>query len=99
MSSSLLLLMVIAAVICSINSVEAQLVADFYKASCPNAETVVAAAVSAALNKNSGIAPGVLRMHFHDCFVRVSSAIHEPPGWQLSPSRTLVSVEPISLSK
>lgn len=78
--SSRLLLMVLAAVIWSINIVEAQLVADFYKSSCPNAETVVAAAVRAALNKNSGSAPGVLRMHFHDCFVRVSSAIHEPRG-------------------
>ena len=78
--SILLLLRVFAAVICNINLVEAQLVADFYKTSCPNAEMVVAAAVSAALNKNSGSAPGVLRMHFHDCFVRVSSAIHEPRG-------------------
>ncbi|WVZ96645.1 hypothetical protein U9M48_042257 [Paspalum notatum var. saurae] len=42
----------------------------FYKKTCPSAETIVQQTVAAAFGNNSGVAPAMIRMHFHDCFVR-----------------------------
>ncbi|CAH2043573.1 unnamed protein product [Thlaspi arvense] len=41
----------------------------FYSTTCPTAETIVRNAVTAGFNANPAIAPGILRMIFHDCFV------------------------------
>lgn len=45
---------------------------DYYGSSCKDAETVIKKAVQTELAKNLKHAAGVLRMHFHDCFVEVS---------------------------
>lgn len=45
----------------------------FYKASCPSAEDIVKAKTKSYISRVPSLAPSLLRLHFHDCFVRVSS--------------------------
>ncbi|CAL0304983.1 unnamed protein product [Lupinus luteus] len=51
-------------------AVKAQLKNGFYSSSCPSAETIVRSTVESYFNKDPTIAPGLLRLHFHDCFVQ-----------------------------
>ncbi|CAL5183197.1 unnamed protein product [Lathyrus oleraceus] len=42
----------------------------FYSSTCPKAESIVKSTVTSHVNSDSSLAPGLLRMHFHDCFVQ-----------------------------
>ncbi|XP_039024389.1 peroxidase 25-like [Hibiscus syriacus] len=43
----------------------------FYSSSCPKAEAVVRSTVESHFNNDPTVAAGLLRLHFHDCFVQV----------------------------
>ncbi|KAK1310529.1 Peroxidase 12 [Acorus calamus] len=42
----------------------------FYKTTCPNLESIITKQLKSAFSNNSGLAAGLLRLHFHDCFVQ-----------------------------
>ncbi|PON39323.1 Peroxidase [Parasponia andersonii] len=51
-------------------SVNSQLETEFYFSSCPEAEDIVRSTVESHLDKDPTVAAGLLRLHFHDCFVQ-----------------------------
>nr|GEU36479.1 peroxidase 64-like [Tanacetum cinerariifolium] len=56
--------------ILSFFSLGTSLSSNYYKKTCPNAESIIKKAVIDA-TKNDKTAPaGLIRMHFHDCFIR-----------------------------
>lgn len=56
-----------------LGSLEAQMIVGYYSSTCKVAELIVKNEVRNAVIKDMGIAAGLLRLHFHDCFVRVCS--------------------------
>lgn len=52
-------------------SVHSQLQVGFYTTSCTLAETIVKDEVQKAFFRDPGVTAGLVRVHFHDCFVRV----------------------------
>lgn len=49
----------------------ADLKVGFYASSCPKAESIVKKVVQNRFNRDKSITAALLRMHFHDCAVRV----------------------------
>lgn len=46
---------------------------QFYDESCPRAQEIVKSIVAKAVAKETRMAASLLRLHFHDCFVKVSA--------------------------
>ncbi|KAF3546665.1 hypothetical protein DY000_02002314, partial [Brassica cretica] len=42
----------------------------YYSSSCPRAESIVRSTVESHFDSHPTISPGLLRLHFHDCFVQ-----------------------------
>ncbi|XP_077247480.1 peroxidase 5-like [Tasmannia lanceolata] len=70
MGLSVGMLLALAVGLCLSVGLEAQLQIGFYKSKCSTAESIVRDEVIKAFNRDKGLAAGLLRMHFHDCFVR-----------------------------
>ncbi|KAI3519409.1 hypothetical protein L1887_08498 [Cichorium endivia] len=51
-------------------TLQAQLQVGFYSASCAMAEFIIREEVTKAFFQDRGVAAGLVRLHFHDCFVR-----------------------------
>jgi peroxidase len=51
----------------------AGLAIGFYNETCPNAEELVLEEMRAIVHKDKSLGPALLRLLFHDCFVRVRS--------------------------
>ncbi|XWS61432.1 hypothetical protein CRYUN_Cryun07bG0125200 [Craigia yunnanensis] len=66
----------ILAVVLFCQSVHSQLQIGFYKDTCSLVEFIVKEEVRKAFIRDRGVAAGLMRMHFHDCFVRVSGMSH-----------------------
>jgi peroxidase len=47
---------------------------QFYDHSCPQAKEIVHSIVAQAVARETRMAASLVRLHFHDCFVKVESA-------------------------
>lgn len=68
---SLTVLLLLLGVSCS----SAALDPHFYDKTCPQAETIIHQAVRSAAVSDSKVPARILRMFFHDCFVRVMCSV------------------------
>ncbi|MED6145975.1 Syntaxin-8 [Stylosanthes scabra] len=78
----------------------------FYSSSCPNAEAMVRDVVQRHFNQDRSITAALLRMHFHDCFVRgcdasllIDSTENESSEKDAGPNQTVRGFEIIDEAK
>lgn len=55
-----------------LSAVNAKLQVGFYEKTCPNAEKIVKEVMGQVMSVAPSLSGPLLRMHFHDCFVRVN---------------------------
>ena len=48
---------------------------QFYDRSCPRVQEIVRSVVGEAIARQARMAASLIRLHFHDCFVKVSLSI------------------------
>ncbi|KAK9164569.1 hypothetical protein Syun_005471 [Stephania yunnanensis] len=60
----------VCALIFSVSSLGNGLSSNYYEKTCPNAEAAIADAVKKAFANDKKVPAAILRMHFHDCFIR-----------------------------
>ena len=72
----------------SLGSIKAQLELGFYTKNCPRAEKIIEDFVHKHIHNAPSLAAALIRMHFHDCFVRVCAC----------PTQLFLSHELFSLS-
>ncbi|KAK9673080.1 hypothetical protein RND81_12G144300 [Saponaria officinalis] len=77
MMRNLTLLAILLMFLLSSKHIEADLRVGFYHDKCPSAEAIIRYEVSIAFSSNRGIAPGLVRLHFHNCFVRDQSLTNQ----------------------
>lgn len=58
-------------------SVHGKLSSNFYSSTCPNALNIVKQGIAKAIKKDARVGASILRLHFHDCFVNVSSYVRD----------------------
>lgn len=75
----------------------------FYNEICPNMESIVNATLEAALDEDITLAAGLLRLHFHDCFVQgcdgsvLLTGSESDPGEQEAPPNLTLRASAIEL--
>ncbi|OAE32675.1 hypothetical protein AXG93_2480s1000 [Marchantia polymorpha subsp. ruderalis] len=69
-SSPRTLLLLVLAVAVVVSDAQSQLSETFYDATCPQAASIVQQKVNAFVDADRGLAAALMRLHFHDCFVR-----------------------------
>lgn len=62
-------------VIFSTFSLSTALSLNYYAKTCPGAEAAIAKAIKKAAAKDKTVPAALLRLHFHDCFIRVNSKL------------------------
>ncbi|KAL0453358.1 UNVERIFIED_CONTAM: Peroxidase 57 [Sesamum latifolium] len=63
-------MLVVFLISCILHLASAQLRVGFYNSTCPQAELIVRGLVQQRFTRDGSITAALLRMHFHDCFVR-----------------------------
>uniref|UniRef100_A0A0E0HWS7 Peroxidase n=1 Tax=Oryza nivara TaxID=4536 RepID=A0A0E0HWS7_ORYNI len=65
---------------------------NFYGSSCPNAEQTISNIVYGLIDADPSMAPALLRLHFHDCFVMGcdASILLDPTKTNGSPEKTAI---------
>ena len=63
------------------SSAVAQLQVGYYSKTCPNVEAIVREEMEKIISAAPSLAGPLLRLHFHDCFVRVSRVCLASVPW------------------